>query len=98
MGRGAGGQGRAHVRLLIPSVLHSDTGQQPCVTAQGATVVAVLDDLERQCPGIRFRMLNEQRRIRRHIRFFYRREMVFDLDTRLAPDGELMIVQALSGG
>jgi hypothetical protein len=43
-------------------------------------------------------MVDEQGAIRRHMRVFYRREMVFDLGTPLAPDGELMIVQALSGG
>lgn len=86
------------MRVLIPSALHSYTAQQPWVEAQGETVAAVLDDLERQFPGIRFRMIDEQGRIRRHIRFFYQREMVFDLATPLAADGEFMIVQALSGG
>jgi len=36
--------------------------------------------------------------IRRHMRIFWKREMVFDLATPLDTDGELMIVQALSGG
>jgi hypothetical protein len=43
-------------------------------------------------------MVDEQGRIRRHIRLFYQREMVFDLTTPLHADGELLIVQALSGG
>lgn len=85
------------MRVLIPSALHSYTGA-PWVEAEGATVAAVLDDLERQFPGIRFRMVDEQGRIRRHIRIFYRRDMVFDLATPLAGDDELLIVQALSGG
>ncbi len=85
------------MRVLIPSALHAYTGQ-PWVAAEGGTVGAVLDDLDRQFPGIRFRMIDEQGQIRRHIRLFYRRQMVFSLDTPLAADGELMIVQALSGG
>jgi molybdopterin converting factor small subunit len=85
------------MRVLIPSALHSYTGV-PWVEAEGGTVAAVLDDLERQFPGIRFRMVDEQGRIRRHIRIFYRRDMVFDLGTPLAGDDELLIVQALSGG
>lgn len=85
------------MRVLIPSALHAYTGQ-PWVEAEGETVAAILDDLDRQFPGIRFRMIDEQGQIRRHIRLFYRREMVFDLAMPLAADGELMIVQALSGG
>lgn len=85
------------MRVLIPSALHAYTGR-PWVEAAGGTVGEILDDLERQFPGIRFRMIDEQGSIRRHIRLFYRREMVFDLATPLADDEELMIVQALSGG
>lgn len=85
------------MRVLIPSALHSYT-TQPWVEAEGGTVGEVLDNLERQFPGIRFRMVDEQERIRRHIRLFYQREMVFDLATPLQADGELLIVQALSGG
>lgn len=85
------------MRVLIPGALHSYTGR-PWVEAAGGTVAAVLDDLERQFPGIRFRMIDEQGRIRPHIRLFYQREMVFDLGKPLPPDGELLIVQALSGG
>lgn len=85
------------MRVLIPSALHSYTGQ-PWVEASGATVDAVLADLDRQYPGIRFRMIDEQGGIRRHMRLFYQREMLFDLTRPLRDDGELLIVQALSGG
>ena len=43
-------------------------------------------------------MINEQDRMRPHIRFFVNREQVFDLARPLAPGDELFIVQALSGG
>lgn len=85
------------MRVLIPSALHSYTGQ-PWVEADGATTGELLADLDRRYPGIRFRMIDEQGGIRRHIRFFYRREMVTDLATPLAADEDFMIVQALSGG
>jgi molybdopterin synthase sulfur carrier subunit len=85
------------MRVLIPSALHSYSSQA-WVEAEGATVAAVLADLERRYPGIRFRMIDEQERIRPHIRFFAQRQMVFDLTTPLAADGEFLIVQALSGG
>lgn len=85
------------MRVLIPSALHAYTGGS-WVEAQGTSVAEILADLERQFPGIRFRMVDEQQRIRRHIRLFHNREMLFDLATALPPEGELHIVQALSGG
>jgi len=85
------------MRVLIPSALHSYSGR-PWVEASGATVWEVLVDLDRQFPGIRFRMIDEQGGIRRHIRLFYRQAQVFDLTAPVSDDGELLIVQALSGG
>ena len=85
------------MRVLIPGALHSYSGQA-WVEAEGATVAAVLADLERRYPGIRFRMIDEQNRIRRHIRFFSGNTQVFDLDHTLPAADELIIVQALSGG
>ena len=85
------------MRVLIPSALHSYSGR-PWVEASGATVWEVLVDLDRRFPGIRFRMIDEQGGIRRHIRLFYRQAQVFDLTAPVSDDGELLIVQALSGG
>ena len=85
------------MRVLIPSPLRSYT-QQSWVDANGATLGEVLADLDRQFPGIRFRMINEQERMRPHVRFFVRGEPVFDLSLSLASNDEVLIVQALSGG
>jgi molybdopterin converting factor small subunit len=85
------------VRVLIPSALRSYTGTD-WVEAEGATLAAVLDDLDRRYPGIRFRMVDEHARARPHIRFFHCKEAVHDLAAALDPDRELLIVQALSGG
>ena len=85
------------MRVLIPGALLSYTGQN-WVEAAGATVGDVIDDLEERYPGIRFRMIDEQGRIRRHMRMFFDGEMVLELSQALRDDGELLIVQALSGG
>lgn len=85
------------MNVLIPTPLLSYTGQRQ-VQAHGATVDAVLMDLERQYPGIRFRMIDEQARMRAHVRFFVNNVQVRDLAQALRPDDELIIVQALSGG
>jgi molybdopterin converting factor small subunit len=86
------------MQVLIPTPLRSYTHEQRLVEANGATLADVLADLDRQYPGIRFRMINEQDRMRPHIRFFVNREQVFDLARPLAAGDELFIVQALSGG
>ena len=85
------------MKVLIPSALRSYT--EHCVAeASGATLAAVLADLDRRYAGIRFRMIDEQDRIRPHIRFFIDGEQVRDLSWPLVAGTELVIVQALSGG
>ncbi len=85
------------MKVLIPSALHSYT-RQAWVQAEGDTVGAVLDDLERQFAGIRFRMIDEQERMRANMRFFVGGAATFDLAQPLKPSDTLHIVQALSGG
>ncbi len=86
------------MKVLIPSPVRSYTGNRSWVQARGATLGAVLDDLEGQFPGIRFRMIDEQERVRPHIRFFVNGAQTFDLRQPLGDRDELTIVQALSGG
>jgi molybdopterin converting factor small subunit len=85
------------MKVLIPTPLLSYTNQRE-VEASGPTLAAALADLDRQYPGIRFRMINEQDRMRPHIRFFVNGDQVFDLSQPLSPTDEIQIVQALSGG
>ncbi|HSC96082.1 MAG TPA: MoaD/ThiS family protein [Burkholderiales bacterium] len=85
------------MKVLIPSPLLSYTAQRE-VEASGATLAAVLVELDCQFPGIRFRMIDEQDRMRRHVRFFVNGDQVFDLSQPLRPTDEVVIVQALSGG
>jgi molybdopterin converting factor small subunit len=85
------------MRVLIPSPLLSYTGKKE-VEANGATIAEVLDDLERRYPGIRFRVIDEQDRMRKYMRFFVNGEQIFDVKHALSPGDELTLVQALSGG
>lgn len=85
------------MNVLIPSPLLSYTGRA-WVEAEGATLGDLLADLDRQYPGIRFRMIDEQERMRRHVRFFINGDQTFDLQLALRPTDEVCIVQALSGG
>ena len=85
------------MKVLIPSALRSYT-ESGWAEANGATLAAVLADLDRIYPGIRFRMIDEQNRIRPHIRFFVGGFQARDLSQTLDANAELIIVQALSGG
>jgi molybdopterin converting factor small subunit len=86
------------ISVLIPSQLTSYTDGASRVAAEGATVDAVLADLDRRFPGLRFRVVDEQDRIRRHMRLFVGRDEARDVRRRLSPGDELMIFGALSGG
>ena len=85
------------MKVLIPSPLRSYTGASE-VEANGASVAALMADLDARYPGIRFRMIDEQDRIRRHMRVFVNNEQTFDLFHPLTPGDSVAIVQALSGG
>jgi sulfur-carrier protein len=85
------------MKVLIPSSLRSYT-KHMWVEANGATLRELLADLERQYPGIRFRMIDEQDRMRANMRFFIAGRATFDLARPLLAGDELHIVQALSGG
>jgi len=85
------------VKVLIASPLLSYTGADE-VEAQGASLGALLEDLDRRYPGIRFRMVDEQDQLRKHMRFFVNGEIVKDLAYPIKPGDEVGIVQALSGG
>jgi sulfur-carrier protein len=86
------------IRVLIPSQLHSYSGGLSRVDAEGRTVGAVLDDLDRQFPGLKFRVVDEQSRIRRHMRVFIGRDAACDVSAPVREGDELMIAGALSGG
>jgi sulfur-carrier protein len=86
------------VKVYVPSPLCSYTREATSVDAAGGSVAELLDDLDRRYPGIRFRIINEQDEIRRHIKIFVNRGQVRELAAPLRSGDEVMIVCALSGG
>ncbi len=54
------------MKVRIPSPLHSYT-QSTEVSATGATLAELLTDLDRQFPGLRFRLIDELDRLRPHM-------------------------------
>ena len=85
------------MKILIPSALTSYTGRRSEADASGRTVGEILADLDRQYPGIRFRIVDEQDNIRTHMRVFVNGQTA-KLPTPVKPDDEVAILMALSGG
>lgn len=84
--------------VKIASPLRSYTHGASSVPVQGATVEEVLADLEQRYPGMRFRMIDEQGRIRQHIRIFVNTQEVKQLSTSVSQDDVVHLICALSGG
>lgn len=82
----------------IPSPLLSYTGGAQRVQAEGESLRTLVDGLDSRFPGLRFRIVDEQGRIREHIRFFVDGDLVRDLSQPLAQGQEVHILCALSGG
>ncbi len=85
------------VQVIIPSALQSYT-RSSRVQAEGATLAELLAALDQRYPGLRFRMVDEQDRLRPHMRVFVAGQAVQALDFVLPPGQDVAIVQALSGG
>jgi hypothetical protein len=94
------------VRILIPGILRSytagahrlDLAVPVAAAATEPTLGAVLDALDARCPGLRFRIVDEQGSVRPHIRIFVGQDAVRDLAVPVPPVLEVMLVGALSGG
>ena len=86
------------VSVMIPSQLTSYTDGATRVAATGATVDEVLNDLDARFPGLRFRVVDEQDRVRRHVRIFVGLEETRAVARVVADGDEVLIFGALGGG
>ena len=89
----------AHVR--IPTPLRKYTAGAEAVEAEGATVAALVDDLERRHPGLKERICDESGQVRRFVNIFVNGEdirFLSHLETPLKAGDELSIVPAIAGG
>ncbi|TDD29757.1 MoaD/ThiS family protein [Actinomadura sp. KC06] len=89
------------VSVRIPTILRTYTGGESEVKAEGATLRAVVADLEASYAGISARILDDAGKIRRFVNVY-----VGDEDVRFAdgldtptPDGaQVSIIPAVAGG
>jgi len=87
--------------IRIPTNLRKLTADRDTVQAEGGTVGALLDDLDRQFPGIKERLCDEQGRVRRFVGVYLNDEDIRFLgenETPVKPGDELSIVPAIAGG
>ena len=85
------------MRVLIPGALRTYT-RESHVQAAGDTLDALFAHLDRRYPGLRFRVVDEQNRLRPNMRIFVNGIGVRELDHALQPDDFVAVVLALSGG
>jgi len=84
--------------VRIASPLRSYTAGAATLTARGSTLAEVLGSLEQCCPGIRFRMIDEQDRIRPHMRLVVNSNEAHELSAKVADGDTVHVICALSGG
>jgi len=89
------------VIVRIPTPLRSITKGSAEVQADAGTVGGLIDDLERQYPGLRDRLVEDGGQIRRFINIYVNQEDIRFLDgakTALKQGDEVSIVPAIAGG
>jgi molybdopterin converting factor small subunit len=95
------------VEVRIPTILRSYTGDQKAVPAEGATLAAVIDDLEANHPGIKDRLVEasgEQgggRTLRRFVNVYVNDEdvrFIGGMDAAVSDGDQVVVLPAVAGG
>ncbi|MQY04308.1 MoaD/ThiS family protein [Actinomadura macrotermitis] len=89
------------VSVRIPTILRTYTGGEAEVTAEGATLRAVVADLEASYRGISARILDDNGKLRRFVNVYVGDEDVRfadGLDTATPAGAQISIIPAVAGG
>ena len=87
--------------VRIPTPLQKLTADKAEVSADGATVQDLLQDLDRQYPGLKDRLCDPNGRLRRFVNVYVNEEDIRFLKQEATPlkDGdEVSIIPAIAGG
>ena len=89
-----------HVAIPSPLRSYCDGKADVAITCaeQSPTLADLLAGLDAAFPGIRFRMLDEQGKLRPHMQVFVNAAVQRNPQALLPPSADEMIVAALSGG
>jgi len=88
-------------QVRIPTPLRKYTGGAEAVQAEGATIAALVADLDKRHPGIRDRICDESGAVRRFVNIFVNGEdirFLQNLDTAVKAGDEVSVVPAIAGG
>ena len=89
------------VSVRIPTILRTYTGGESQVSAEGADLAAVLEDLDSTYAGIKGRILDEGGDLRRFVNVYVGNDDVRFLDSlgTATPDGtQISVIPAVAGG
>ena len=87
--------------VRIPTILRTYTDGRSEVSADGATLAEVLDDLDARHAGIKSRILDDQGALRRFVNVYVGNDDVRFLDSleTPTPDGtQISVIPAVAGG
>ena len=88
-------------QVRIPTPLRALTHDARVVHAAGATLVEIVDDLERQFPGIRARLVDGDGAVHAFVNIFVNDEdirFLQGLATPLTDQADVSIIPAMAGG
>ena len=88
------------VSVRVPTILRSYTGEQKAVTADGATLAALIDDLDAHHPGIKDRLI-EDSTLRRFVNVYVNDEdvrFIGGLDAEISDGDQVVVLPAVAGG
>jgi molybdopterin synthase sulfur carrier subunit len=89
------------IQVRIPTPLRKLTGGAESVAASGATIGAIIDDLERHHPGLRERLCDDGGKVRRFVNVYVNGDdirFLSSLETPVKDGDEISIVPAIAGG
>ena len=88
------------IEVRIPTILRNYTGGEKAVTADGANLSALIDDLEASHPGIKDRLI-ENGDLRRFVNVYVNDEdvrFIGGLDAELSDGDQVVVLPAVAGG
>ncbi len=89
------------IEVRIPTILRQHTGGAKAVTASGGSLATLIDDLDRQHPGLKGRLVTEEGTLHRFVNVYVNDEDVRftgALQTGLSDGDEVTILPAVAGG
>ena len=88
------------IEVRIPTILRTYTGGEKAVTADGASLSALIDDLEANHPGLKDRLI-EDGDLRRFVNVYINDEdvrFIGGLDAELSDGDQVVVLPAVAGG